>query len=77
MVAVVVLVAVGLECSEEKREGMRVVFIGVEVEAEVEVEVEVEVAIVAVEGDEQTGLEAGEDTVVLRTPFIVMPIPLP
>ena len=75
MVAVVVLVAVGLECSEEKREGMRVVFIGVEVEAEVEVEVEV--AIVAVEGDEETGLEAGEDTVVLRTPFIVMPIPLP
>ena len=71
MVAVVVLVAVGLECSEEKREGMRVVFIGVEVE------VEVEVAIVAVEGDEETGLEAGEDTVVLRTPFIVMPIPLP
>ena len=69
MVAVVVLVAVGLECSEEKREGMRVVFIGVEVE--------VEVAIVAVEGDEETGLEAGEDTVVLRTPFIVMPIPLP
>ena len=75
MVAVVVLVAVGLECSEEKREGMRVVFIGVEVEAEVEVEVEV--AIVAVEGDEETGLETGEDTVVLRTPFIVMPIPLP